>query len=517
MRPKRRRFLKAALITIGSAALLIAISGPVISRLIDDKVKERFEAEDARIGSLHINLFTRSVSIDDFEWAKGSKSATVKSIYVGGIRILPLLLNKKISGAHVYFEDGKISIGQDKDSVQQTRKQQTFNIKSIDIDRITIKDIDVEIKKDSVVEYQGNVNLSLHFVALDSVNNFRDPSAYTFRNVETTVRDLRIHKAGSLVEFKLKEGRFDKELKTLHLDSVSLEPLVAKADWGKRVKSQDTRTSLRIASVDASGVNMTIHMDDTAVIVKSLTINTPVLHAYKNKKYPFTRTERFPLPMESFASLNLGIEIDSIKIHNGDITYEELPVDGFHYAHITFADVEASMSSVNNREYKNMRDHATLEASAHVMKTGEVKATFKLPLDSKKKYGAEGSISNVPLKELNPLLKDLAFVEIESGKLTMMDFIFAYDDNGSVGKVRFDYEDLRILGLNKDKDMEVNQFKTLLINTAVKNDQTLNGDIDVARNKRKAVFNLWAQSLADGIKSGLIPVRTSKKKDKKGK
>jgi len=173
------------------------------------------------------------------------------------------------------------------------------------------------------------------------------------------------------------------------------------------------------------------------------------------------------------------------------------------------------MSSVNNREFKNMRDHATLEASAHVMKTGEVKAIFKLPLDPKKKYGAEGTISKVPLKELNPLLKDLAFVEITSGRLNKMDFIFVYDDNGSVGQVHFDYEDLRINGLRKGREQDINTFKTLLINTAVKNDQTLNGTIDVARNQKKAVFNLWARSIADGIRSGLMPVSTAKKKVKK--
>jgi len=55
----------------------------------------------------------------------------------------------------------------------------------------------------------------------------------------------------------------------------------------------------------------------------------------------------------------------------------------------------------------------------------------------------------------------------------------------------------------------------LLVNTAVKNDQTLTGAIDVKRNQKKAVFNLWTMSIVDGIRNGLLPGKKSREKRKK--
>jgi hypothetical protein len=218
--------------------------------------------------------------------------------------------------------------------------------------------------------------------------------------------------------------------------------------------------------------------------------------------------------------MHIAVETDSIKIEDGSVTYEEFPEGGFKTGRITFDDLQATMSSVNNREFKNMSGYSTLKASANLMKTGKINATFKLPLLADKKYEAEGTIMNVPLAELNPILKNVAFVEISSGTLNRLGFSFSYDDKGSVGKVNFDYEDLKILTLKKERGRIIANLKTLVVNTAVKDEQTITGDIAIARNQKKAVFNLWAISLLDGIKSALIPGRgpkSEKEKDKKSK
>jgi hypothetical protein len=300
----------------------------------------------------------------------------------------------------------------------------------------------------------------------------------------------------------------------LHLDSVELQPILNKKDFADAVKSQETRTQVTVATLDGTGVNMDVHLDDTTIMASTVTMNGLMIHCYKNKKYPFRRTKKFPLPMESFRSLSVAVEADTVKIHNGIITYEELPTEGFHNSWIKFEDVEAVINSVSNRNLQNGTGYSTVVASGRVMKTGAIKATFKVPLEEKRKYTAEGVITDLPLHELNPLLKDLAFVEITSGKLNKMKFEFAYDDESSEGQVHFDYEGLKILSLKKDPDLDINAFKTMLVNTAVKNDKTLDGDINVKRFKRKAVFHLWTMSLLDGIKSALLFGKNTKKKKK---
>lgn len=516
MKPKPRRLLKAALITIVSAALLLAAAGPILARLFRDKIKEKLEAANVQVGSININLFNRSITLSNVKWSQDEKEAEVEVVSVRGIGIIPFISNKQISVRKVIVENGRVSITRDTVKHEPKAKPDSIKFSSVDVDRLIFQNIDVKIKNDTVTEFQANIGIAIHYLFIRDLKEYRDPASYAFRNLETTVNDLRIRKAGGLSALQIKQLKFDKELKTLHIDSLKLEPLLSKSAFAKATKNAaDTWTLLKVESIDASGVNMGVHMADTSLMVKSLTIDGAFVHAYKNKKYPFIRKEKFPLPMESFQDVKWGIEVDTVKIINSTVKYEELPINGFHTAHIIFDDIEATMSAFNNREFKNLSGISTLEAKAKVMKTGIVKATFKLPLQKKLKYTAQGTITNIPLRELNPLLSDLAFVEISTGRLNKLNFAFTYDDYGSKGELNFDYEDLKILGLKKTPNKDLNRFKTLLVNTAVKNDQTLTGAIDVKRNYNKAVFNLWTISIVDGLKNGLLPGKKSK--NKKGK
>lgn len=507
----RRRILKTALILVVGAVLLTAIAGPIVARVLVQKVRSRLEAANIHFGSLSINFFTRSVTINDIDW---DGKAKVKHAFASGVRLVPLIRDNRISVRSLVLDHGALDIV--RDSLSFVSRPDSMSITAVDADRVTLSEIDVKVRQDTVTEYEGTVGLVLHFVALDSMEGFKDLSSYRLKNIEGTVRDLRIHYAGGLYVFRTKQLQFNQELKKLHIDSLSLDAIPTKAHWGAVVKSQDTRTELKVNSVDATGVTVGVQGKDTAVMASSLVVDDWYIQCYKNKKYPFDRTEKFPLPMETFRSLRLAIEVDTIKLRNGTIVYEELPNEGFHNAQIKFDGVKAKITAVANRSYENYPDHATIEASGRVMKSGAIKAVFKLPLDPKKRYSAEGSINNLPLEELNPLLKDIAFVQVTSGRMDNLQFQFQYDDESSQGQVHFDYENLRIQSLNKDAGQNVNILKTILVNVAVKNDKTLDGDIDVKRFKRKAVFHLWTMSLLDGIRSAIIP-KVVEKKEKKGK
>jgi len=507
-----KRLIKAALIIVVGAAILLAAAGPILTRIFDPEIRARLEASGIHIRSWSVNLFTRSITLRDVTWEQDVRKAHIDNVSIRGIGVIPYLRKKELGIKRILFENGTISIT--RDTVKGEVRADSIALRGIYVDMLTFENFDVSIKKDTTIEYHAKVGLAIHFLAINP-KALRDPGSYEFRNIETTVQDLKIQEVGSLYTFTIKEATFDRERMILHIDSLKLEPLLNKTEFAKKVKSQETRVTLIVASVNARGVNMGVHMEDTAIMISSVQIKGAKVHAYKNKKYPFNRKEKFPLPMVSFQSLKFGIEVDTIKITESTITYEELPANAFHTAHISFEGVEATINSVNNREFKNLSGYSTVEASAHVMKTGEVKATFKLPLKKTEKYSAEGNIRNVPLKELNPLLSDLAFFEISSGKLNRLDFKFIYDDIGSKGQLTFDYEDLKVVGLKKEPGKDIDVFKTMLVNTAVKNDQTLTGDIDVRRNQRKAVFNLWTISIVDGLKNGLLPKQVKKNMDKR--
>ena len=67
------------------------------------------------------------------------------------------------------------------------------------------------------------------------------------------------------------------------------------------------------------------------------------------------------------------------------------------------------------------------------MGNGLIQASFSLPLDGKTQYHAKGKISQMALRHLNPVLENLAFIRIESGRLNDLNFDFDYNDKSSKG------------------------------------------------------------------------------------
>lgn len=169
-----------------------------------------------------------------------------------------------------------------------------------------------------------------------------------------------------------------------------------------------------------------------------------------------------------------------------------------------------------------------LYASALLMGKGRVDATFQFPVDGSGLYRAKGKMSEMELHHINQILENLGHIKIETGKLNEMRFTFDYTDTKSLGSLQINYDDLKIIGLNSDKEASKNEFKTFVINTIVKNDKDENterskrtGTIEFERDQQKFIFNFWWKSVLSGIKSAVLADRleaqAKKLQDKKKK
>jgi hypothetical protein len=216
---------------------------------------------------------------------------------------------------------------------------------------------------------------------------------------------------------------------------------------------------------------------------------------------PFKETQHKPLPVAALKKLSFSVEVDTIKIKDSKITYEEFPEDGFQSGKIPFENLNATISNVNSRGYYNKSKYAKLEASAKLMGRGLIEASFLLPLEEDQPYNAKGKITNMSLHHLNPVLENLAFVSIEEGKLNALNFNFDYNDKVSNGTLIINYENLKMKGLKKQKETIENELKTFLLNTFLKSDKDKTvptakrtGEISFERDTKRQVFNFWWKS-----------------------
>nr|HNH60935.1 hypothetical protein [Cyclobacteriaceae bacterium] len=109
------------------------------------------------------------------------------------------------------------------------------------------------------------------------------------------------------------------------------------------------------------------------------------------------------------------------------------------------------------------------------------------------------------------------------GMLNELYFNFSYNDDVSTGEVLINYKDLKLQALKKEsKSHETNKILTAAINAIVKSDKDKSVDkskrtgiIDIERDKKRFVFQLWWKSILDGLQSTFLN-SGKKKKTRKG-
>jgi hypothetical protein len=231
--------------------------------------------------------------------------------------------------------------------------------------------------------------------------------------------------------------------------------------------------------------------------------------------------DNIPLPMAMIGKIPFTVAIDSVHIRESAIFYEVFPEHGFQTGNVSFEKLEATLDHISNHSFYTTHTQATMAAHATLMKQGLIAASFSLPYDENQQYRATGTITHLPLPQLNPILENLAFIRIVSGKLNALNFDFSYNDLKSTGSVLVNYEDLKIQSLTKEQEPTTKEFKSFLINTLLRNTKDKNlprqkrtGLISFERDRKKAVFNLWFRSILSGLEKSVIDFPASPEKQK---
>jgi hypothetical protein len=310
----------------------------------------------------------------------------------------------------------------------------------------------------------------------------------------------------------------------MEVDSFRVVPHYNKDDFARIAQIQKTRLDITLPKIIFEGIKQDRFFLDSTLEITRISIPNPIVHAYRNKRYPFVRDWIMPMPIEGIRRLPVKLRVDSILISQANIAYEEFSEKGLEKTGtITFNKLNASFANLSTEmKQPDKESFCTLVADCKVMDNGSLHATFKLPLNGAVNYEAYGSLRNMKLTSLNPALGNLSRIEIKEGTLNDLRFNFSYNDDVSKGEVIINYSDLNLQALKKDKAHEVNKILSAAINTIIKSDKDKSvdkskrtGAIDIERDKKRFVLQFWWKSLLDGLQSTFTD-NGKKKKAHKG-
>jgi hypothetical protein len=510
------RFLKIAIYLCLTLAILFAIASSIAFRYIREKIESGLESAGGKIGTLEINFLTRTVSGKNFEIKYSGDSinanphyAQIEKISLKGISLFDLLVHKKLKVHEILIDSGRIRYNTKIKFLQSNDSSRGF-FSRLEFEGFTIKNLKAKIISDSLIQQSGLINITVSGIQVRDTTKNSSVHPLTFKKLQGDIRDLKFYDSDGLYLTKIAKVKADMNNRQLSIDSIILVPLHSKFKFAKMAKKQIDRVNVFISKVGITGLNFN-ELLSCKFIASKIDIYPSEVYAFRDKRVPFREKKHKPLPMEALRKLDMDVEVDSIQLQRSKVTYEEFPPEGFRSGKVIFEDLKATMSNISNRSYYNKSKYSTLVASSKLLGKGLIQVTFLLPIQKKLSYQAKGSISNFHLHHLNPILENLAFMRIESGKLDEMKFHFNYDDRYSSGALTINYQDLKITGLKKEKNKMISELKTFLLNTVLRNDkdksvpiENRTGTITFERDRRRQVFNFWWKSLYSGIKNSVL-------------
>jgi hypothetical protein len=511
----KRIFNITGIVVLILGAVILAASFIAHTKL-EEKIREELLAAGFHTKSVSISLFKRSVELDSVQYdappgttAKNPHYLFIQKVKVSGVHLYSLLKKKEILIDQVILAQGSVRYNKNfktrKDSSATTDPENTFN--RIRVNYLSVTALDAAVMDDTLTESSGTIN---DFEAGQLNLSFRPDTTYSIGWIEAHLENLQQSKKAALHSFAVSKIDYTSKDGHLEADSFRIIPAYNKVDFARIAKIQKTRLDIVVPKIICEGIKQARLFADSTLEITRIYIPKPLVHAYRDKRYPFVRDWIMPLPTEGIRRLPFKLRIDSIVIRQADIAYEEFSEKGLESTGtITFNRLNASFAGLSTElKQPDANSFCTLVADCKVMDNGSLHATFKLPLNRTVNYEAYGSLRNMNLTSLNPALGNLTRIEIKAGTLNDLRFNFSYNDDVSKGEVLINYSDLDLTALKKEKVREENRILSAVINAIVRSDKDKSVDkskrtgvIDIERDKKRFVFQFWWKSLLDGLQS----------------
>jgi hypothetical protein len=442
-----------------------------------------------------------------------------------GLSYLNLLLQKPLKLQEISIQNPHILINKmpvKPPPAKPIHQNLTGLFKSLRIGKIYIKNGQFIFKN-----YQSKVN-TLSFTKADiSLNNFRldslaynDPERFLYaQEVNLQAAELDILLPLAFYRLKINQARLSSRDKNIHFTQTRLVPLYSAAGLSRKKKTALTQFKLNIPAVDFSNFNFFTLFRHGNLSVGNITLQKPRLSAFKDALNFEDRLVK-PLPHQLMQKLKMQLTIDTVKVTDLDIFYQELTPKTGKLAKGSFQDMNLSLTNLtNDKKRMSQKSPAILKGTALIMGKTKLNALIKYNLLSPDGYHTvSGTIGKGDPAILNPILEQDQLVRVKSGTVQKGEFNMVFNETEVKGTMQLHYKNFKVDLLSKPKPVEKKKTKQSLgkkllsvfankvvINTD--NEPTENGyktgKINTPRRQNRSVVTFWVDGLSSGIRSSL--------------
>lgn len=389
------------------------------------------------------------------------------------------------------------------------------NIKNLDGLKLNLHLLN---KKGKSIEVNG-FSLGGNNIVLDSLS-----AGHVLRRMKNNpslhAGDIDFKKIDEKTHLEVFNIGFTNGNKTISIDSLVFHPSMDRDSFNRMQQWQKDYMQVVTGKIRIRNFDFDRLAADSLYNAGQIEINHPSIHIYKDKRLPFQGGIIKPLPVDMLEKLKQRIHLDSLRVIDGDLTYEEFNDKTNSLGTINFTHLNARLRNIKNY---GITPTDSLLLSANTMFLGKASLSVRFResyADSLAGFLYQVNMGAMDLKELNAVIIPLASAKVTSGYLDTLQLKAVGREYIAHGKMKMLYRDLKVEFLNK-KDQEkktiVTRFITWVANGIIRGKNTnKTGSVYTARIRERSVFNYWIKIVLSGALTN-AGIKSNSKQDKKYK
>jgi hypothetical protein len=527
MKPKL--LLKILIGIVAFTLLMILLLRVIAEPWMGKKIETSFNTNSSdyllKIDKVHISIIHSSIELENVTLISkleqdGHPDLTgeIASVKLKGIQPIKALFKNEIDIREVTVSNSRITGKVPFPEKARPPKISTINLK---IDSLFFDNLIIEIKSNSSVQSysvkDGVLKVyDLQIAKLDTL------SSGMIKKFDFDAMELLTVSPDSMYTIATTGINYSGTSNTLSVDSFSIRPNYKVNEFTARHQFQSDRFEVGLSAVHFYHFPIAGYLKSKRLVSSYIEIGKMNVNAFRDKRKAFRHVNK-PAFQDAIYNYPGIIDIDSIGILSGNITYTEHVEKANEPGFINFRQLNARIYKITNDPiFKTEKGYLELKAEALLMGKGKMTTLLKARLfDAHNTFTVNGTLSGMEISEMNPMLEKNAFIFATSGKIDAMNFGFTANNTKATGHLNLLYHGLKLAVKNKQTDDTTalkERIESLIANSIIIDSNPLPGEgvrqgvIDNQRDPERFLFNYCFKSILTGIKS--VIAKNPKKKEK---
>lgn len=362
-------------------------------------------------------------------------------------------------------------------------------------------------------------------IVIDTIPEHGDEKFLFSADIKIMTDSYHFYSKDSMYSISAKNLALSTGNSSITMDSLRVKPRYGLFEFGEKLGYQTDRMDLAASKLKVRGFDFISLFYKGAINAGLIRVDDFAMNSFRDKSLPFPEWINRPMPQEMVKSIPFPINIDTVLLRDGNITYgERLKSNTNNVGSVDLNRFQAKVLNISNDLSTDF--DLIADANFHLYDTGFAIVHLTLPMNSDNDTVVfYGESYKMDLSIFNPLSENLFGVSIKKGRGRIKGAHFHGNKQYMLGHIEFPYKRFKIQLIDKKTGKTGGIGSGILSFLAneifLKSNnpkfarKTRIGEVYFRRDDQKSIFNYLWKSLLSGIESTLGYNTREQRKEKK--